>query len=240
LKKQVTHLIELQKNDSEIKKVELRKEELPHELDQLMSELRHLEERVVDAKKRYDELMVNHAERENDLNNGAENIKRIKARLFEVKTNKEYQALLTEMDIIGEKNDAIEVGILHTLEMIDTVREEVETSEKEYVVIREDHEAKIRNVENEMNTIDSVLSGIRETNEQLREKIETSLLKKYEMIKQRRNGRAVVPVWKEVCSGCHMNIPPQMYNELQRVEELMQCPHCNRIIYWDDRSDEEQ
>jgi predicted nucleic acid-binding Zn-ribbon protein len=43
---------------------------------------------------------------------------------------------------------------------------------------------------------------------------------------------AVVSVWKEVCNGCHMNLPPQLYIELQKSFELHSCPNCNRIIYW--------
>ncbi len=54
------------------------------------------------------------------------------------------------------------------------------------------------------------------------------------MIKGRRNGIAVVSARSSICSGCNMNLPPQLYNELQRSEELICCPNCNRIIYWDE------
>jgi predicted nucleic acid-binding Zn-ribbon protein len=46
----------------------------------------------------------------------------------------------------------------------------------------------------------------------------------------------VVAVWKEVCDGCHMSIPPQLYNELQKSNELITCPSCSRIIYWENRN----
>ena len=35
------------------------------------------------------------------------------------------------------------------------------------------------------------------------------------------------------CQGCNMNIPPQLYNILQRGDAIELCPNCNRIIYWD-------
>jgi predicted nucleic acid-binding Zn-ribbon protein len=69
---------------------------------------------------------------------------------------------------------------------------------------------------------------------EVRGKIPADLLKKYDVIKEKRTGQAVVSVWKEICAGCHMNIPPQMYNELQRYEKVVTCPNCNRIIYWED------
>jgi len=57
------------------------------------------------------------------------------------------------------------------------------------------------------------------------------------MIKARRNGIAIVAVSRGICSGCHMNIPPQLYNELQRSEQILCCPNCNRILYWDETAD---
>ena len=69
----------------------------------------------------------------------------------------------------------------------------------------------------------------------IRGQINDDLLKKYDILREKRNGQAVVPAWKEVCNGCHMNIPPQMYNELQKPEILMLCPNCNRIIYWENK-----
>ena len=57
--------------------------------------------------------------------------------------------------------------------------------------------------------------------------------RRYEMIKVRRNGVAVVSARSAICSGCNMNLPPQLFNELQRSDELIYCPNCNRIIYWE-------
>jgi hypothetical protein len=42
----------------------------------------------------------------------------------------------------------------------------------------------------------------------------------------------IIAVIDAVCQGCHMNIPPQMYNELQRGDNLTKCPMCQRLIYW--------
>ena len=63
--------------------------------------------------------------------------------------------------------------------------------------------------------------------------LEPEFLKKFQMIKEQQvTGIAVVPVKDAVCLGCNMNIPPQMYNELQRCDSLKLCPYCQRIIYW--------
>ncbi len=59
-------------------------------------------------------------------------------------------------------------------------------------------------------------------------------ISKYEMIKHLHRGVAVVSVWKEVCGGCHMNIPPQQYNDMQKNMEIVHCPNCSRFLYRQD------
>jgi len=64
--------------------------------------------------------------------------------------------------------------------------------------------------------------------------IAPALLKAFFKVKKMcPDGKAMAPVRNSICMGCHMNIPPQMYNELQRFDSLKLCPFCNRILYWD-------
>jgi predicted nucleic acid-binding Zn-ribbon protein len=63
------------------------------------------------------------------------------------------------------------------------------------------------------------------------------LLKRYLFLRERKGGLAISSVVTGVCQTCHMGIPPQKFNELIRGNDLMTCPHCNRIIYWGDDQD---
>lgn len=239
MKEQLLLLVELQRIDLEQRSIENKRDLLPQELEDLNTELHQHEGSVDEAKGTLEELVQRHNEREKDLVRGIESLKKTKSRLFEVKTNKEYQALLTELDIINEKNDLIESEIIVILDSLDQAREALSTKEEEFAIIRSDLESKIESVRDEMNSIDSLLTSVTERQRNIKEKIDTGFLKRYDLIKQKRNGKAVVPVWKEVCGGCHVNIPPQMYNQLQRSEELMLCPNCNRIMYWENRENGE-
>jgi uncharacterized protein len=62
--------------------------------------------------------------------------------------------------------------------------------------------------------------------------IDEDLLKKYDFLRERKGGVVVSPVIKGVCQTCHLDIPPQRFNELIRGDKLMTCPNCIRIIYW--------
>jgi hypothetical protein len=52
------------------------------------------------------------------------------------------------------------------------------------------------------------------------------------MIFSRRGGLAVVEIRGGTCQGCHMNIPPQLFNLIQRNEQVIPCPNCQRILHW--------
>jgi len=63
-------------------------------------------------------------------------------------------------------------------------------------------------------------------------RVRPDVMKKYSSIRMRR-GLALVPVKNGTCQGCNMNIPPQLFNQLQRGDTIELCGTCHRIIYWD-------
>jgi len=190
----------------------------------------------VESGQRIEKLKADHGAKETTLKNNIESAKKAKGRLLEVKTNKEYEAILKEIDAIHGKNSAVEDEIIHMLEEIDRTGEDLKVKESETAGRSSKCEAEIRKMDEELNSIGSELEEMMKKRGGIRSKTNDALLKKFDIIKNRKSGRAVVPVWKAICSGCHMNIPPQMYNELQRNDKLMLCPHCERIIYWEDRN----
>ena len=54
----------------------------------------------------------------------------------------------------------------------------------------------------------------------------------YMQLFETKRGLAVVETSGEVCRGCNMNIPPQLFVEIKKNEKIIQCPQCNRILYW--------
>ena len=237
LKEQILLLVELQNIDLEMEKLMLKKVDLPKEIARLDEELDAIKRELEEDGQRLDKLKADHRAKETAMKNSGENSKKAKSRLLGVKTNKEYEATLKEIDAINEKSSRIEDEIIHILEEIDKVSEDLKAKESEADSHRSRCENGKRKLEKELASIASALDGVMKKMDRARSGIKTKFLKKFDNIKKRKNGRAVVPVWKEICLGCHMNIPPQMYNELQKNERLMSCPHCNRIIYWESRDD---
>jgi predicted nucleic acid-binding Zn-ribbon protein len=239
LKEQLSYLVELQKLDLIIGRIIGKKSELPEKIIQMDEEFAVFAKNVEESKKKFEELNKLQSEKEDKLKKGIDTIKKTKDRLLEVKTNKEYQAILKEIENIEKKNSEIEDEIISGLDQIDHMRTEVRKKEKDFETRRSQYEKEKKKAEIELSQLDHDLHDTEKRTDALRKQIRDELLKRYETIKGRRNGIAVALVWKEVCGGCHMNIPPQMYIELQRSADLLSCPNCNRIIYWYNQSEKD-
>ena len=236
LKEQILLLIELQEITLEIDKLTAGRVDLPQKISRLGEELEGIERELNENEQRVETLKADHKAKETALKNNIESARKAKGRLLEVKTNKEYEAILKEIDSIHEKNGAVEDKIIQILEAIDRAGEDLQVKNGEATRRRSTCKTEMQKLQKELNSIGSEHEKLMKKMDTVRSKTKAGVLKKFDIIKDRKGARAVVPVWKAVCSGCHMNIPPQMYNELQRNDKLMLCPHCERIIYWEDRN----
>lgn len=218
--------------DSIVGRIVLQKRELPEKIAKMDEELAAFTNERDEGKKKLEELNRLQNEKDDKLKKGIDTLKKTKDRLLEVKTNKEYQAILIEIETLEKKNSSVEDEIISGLEEIDHMRAEVKARDKNFEIHRRKYEEDRKKIDKEIGELESDLAEAEKRTDTLRKQITERLLKRYETIKGRRNGVAVVSVWKEVCAGCHMNIPPQLYIELQKSEELLSCPNCNRIIFW--------
>jgi len=235
LKEQIDLLIELQDIYNAIDTLTAKRVDLPQALQRIGEELECLKRELQEDEDRAGALKADHKNKETALKNNAEQIKKAKGRLLEVKTNKEYEATLKEIDAIQAKSGEIEDEIIRMLDAIDSAGEIVKLRRNATNERRAACEEEMRKMKEELESIDSELAKVQQKRDAVRSRTNTGVLKKFDMIKNRKSGKAIVPVWKAVCYGCHMNIPPQMYNELQRNDHLVLCPHCERIIYWENR-----
>ncbi|MCL5807403.1 MAG: C4-type zinc ribbon domain-containing protein [Deltaproteobacteria bacterium] len=236
MREKLALLIELQKMESAAGRITARKKDLPVQLGELETKFMGFSAVVETQREQLEDLRKRRKEKDNQLRLGQETLKRTRERLLEVKTNKEYQSILKEIETLETKNSHMEDEIISLLEELDVFEKGVKTKEADLDVQRRRYEEDKAKMEEELNSIAKELDLCARKGGEIREKIPADMLRKYEQIKSATRGVAVVSVWKEVCGGCHMSIPPQLYNELQKSQVLITCPNCSRIIYWENRN----
>ncbi len=239
MKKQLASLIELQKMETAAGRIHAKKRNLPVQINRLEEEFKAFCAVVEQEREQLEDIRKRRKEKDAQLLAGQQNLKRTRERLFEVKTNKEYQSMLKEIEAFEGKNSRMEDEVIVLLDELDRHEAALKAKDEELKARRLSYEEERAKIEAELNTLDAELGDYVRKGMEIKKEIPAELIRKYELIKGAGRGVAVVAVWKEICDGCHMAIPPQMYNELQKEKVLITCPNCNRIIYWENRNNSE-
>ena len=234
MKEQIDNLVKLQGIETESNKIRSILSNVTQRLDSLYSRLSEFEQTTEDEELRLDELKKNYRLYKSDVETNISRLKKSEGRLGSVKTNKEYQSLLKEIEDVKTINSQIEDQMLECLEQMDDIERVLADRNNEYKKLSEQVDSEKQNITHETEKNNKRLAELDTEWKRFSGKIDPQLLKIYLMVRDKAGGIAVAPVKDSVCRGCNMNIPPQMYNELQRCDSLKFCPSCQRIIYWKD------
>ncbi len=231
-KAQLDNLVQLQKIGDKINTTIGMLDTIGTRLESLEVELALYEKKVEDEKKILQEFKRQYRSFESDLQAKQPQIIKSKEKLRSVKTNKEYNSTLKEIDKLKEQNSLLEDEMLNLLDRIDEADKAVLKSQEEYSQTKSDITTRMNAVSLEEQDGKNELTRLNKNCSALETKINKDLLIKFKLVKEKITGPSISPVINAVCQGCHLNIPPQMYIELQRIENLKFCPNCQRMIYW--------
>ena len=161
-------------------------------------------------------------------------IDKIEAKRRSVKTNREYESLLKEEEQLRTRKSQVEEEMLACMSEMESLEKKIEQLETEHhqldAQVTEDKQA----VKAEASESETRFADLAREVAAVEAEIAPAVLKTFVKIKKMTpDGKALAPARNSVCMGCHMNIPPQMFNELQRFDSLKLCPFCSRILYWD-------
>lgn len=232
MKDKISILIQLQALDDKIEQINNGKAQGPLRIRELKNTLDAAE---AGFQKDFDQLELLKKERrriEQDIQDLENKIEKSTAKLYNVKSNKEYTAALKEIEDLKKIKFITEDKVIQAMEEIEEIEKKSFEHKKRQPEMRAQFEKAKTEIEKELNMLNQDLADLNERREALIQSVDQDLLKRYEVLKDRRGGRAVSQVIAGVCQTCHMNIPPQKFNELIRGESLLTCPHCYRIIYW--------
>ena len=225
-------LIRLQECDSMLAGLSAKKNSLPEKLQQIDEEFQRFKESISQSAMRYEKLKTQREENELKVKKISEAMARSKEKLLDVKTNKEYQAMLKEIETAETSLGGLESQIIILLEEMDELSVQVKQDQETLKQAEKNYLDDKKIIEEKLSSFDAESDEWNSKRLVLQKNIPEDLLALYEKIRKRNQGVGVIPVWKAVCSGCHMNIPPQLYNELQRSSDLLSCPSCHRIMYF--------
>ena len=222
----------------ELQQIDLDSNEVRGEVEALPARRAKAEAGIVEARRAYDDakqrLEVNERERrqiETLLQMERDKVKKWEGRLGEIKTPREYAALSREIDIAKKANETQTEQSKQLAADAQGVKADLERRGEALGDAEAAAAAELKEIDTRRTAAEERLGALEQRRGEAAQRVDASLLSKYENIRRRRAGVAVSPVIGMTCKGCNRNIPPQLAIALQRANSIETCPNCNRIIY---------
>lgn len=237
LKSQIISLVRLQTVDSEIYALQAEKVRRPLEIKNLEALFEEKKQKLADLEKASLDLQMQRKDRELELASKDEGVKKLQTQLYSLKTNKEYQVMLQQINDAKTDASFIEDKILQLFDQVDKAKNDIEQEnqrlkEEEGVFFQEK-----RKIETRMKEIDDRLAQLEAQRQQVMPEIVPKILVQYDRILANRDGLAIVSVKDNSCQGCNMLVPPQVINLIKMYERIITCEVCNRMLYIENGSD---
>ncbi len=230
--KQIEQLIILQHVDDDILILREEIEKAPLELSDLETQMDGFKDRRVEIDERLDLLKEQQKKLDFEIDEDAGKIKKSKNKLMLVANTKEYHAMMREMDSLEKLNRMRE-------DEQEAVKEELVRQDDATTTLNDDMSGVKEQYDALKTTLDERLAAAQKKLDSLGRKrkkackvVPPPILGRYEFIRERMENPVIVPVSEGVCSGCHIMIPPQNYNDLQKGQQILSCPNCQRLIHW--------
>ena len=233
-KPDIATLVKLQEAETEIVRLQAVLEKVENEKTKLVSRLKQFEKALVQNREDLARAQSACRASEHEVQIVDDRIIKSNEHLRMVKTNKEYQVLLREVDDNKKRKDALETELLEFMDEREKSETIVNESEREYELLAEQIAAQQAEMEKKCSDDKELLEEYLAQQKDIGKRLDPALMDRFRKISKMNQGSAVTSVSHEVCSGCFMNIPPQLYIEVQRGSSLISCPQCSRILYYVD------
>jgi predicted nucleic acid-binding Zn-ribbon protein len=232
LKDTIICLIQLQDYDSRIQEIIAKQKEGPRKLQKLNDELDAMRKGFQEQKDRLESLKRDRASIEQDIQDMENRVTKSDIKLSHIKSNKEYQAALKEIDDLNRIKYEMEDNVLQIMEEIEELEKIYDKHKDEQAELEKKTKLDQDQISRELDALEKECKELEKERSEFSQTLDQDLFKQYLFIKERKGGRAIGPVVGGVCQSCHMEIPQQTYNELIRGHSLLSCTNCDRLIYW--------
>ncbi|MCL0047204.1 C4-type zinc ribbon domain-containing protein [Thermodesulfovibrionales bacterium] len=229
---QLRLLIALQELDSTIISTKLKIGSMPAKVSSIENSIKGIQEAHERTKQQHVSLDKKRRDKESAAADIEGRIKKLKERTSEIKTNKEYQAHLKEIEKADKELRATEDDLLSIMDLLERTTKALKTEEDVIAEEKAKKDAIKREIDKDALRHEAELKRLKEDRKKLSEKIEVDIYDQYMVILNTGRGIAVTEAKKEICQGCNLHIPPQLFVEVKGNNKIIHCPHCKRILYY--------
>lgn len=241
-------IIELQHDLERLREAEQQLGGIPHWMEELDAEYRERKAEMEALEQRAEDAAAERRQAEGEIGENQEKLKRYQRQINEVSTQREYGALLHEIDTVKQWIADLEDQAYTALESIEEANRALDEQKTAFQELEERYQAELAKWEEEKPGIAEEADKLRGRVEVLRERLPHSQLAHFERLHERTGGRALAPIRKVdrprgpamwACGVCNFNVRPQALVEIQDRGAIVQCDSCKRILVLEPEGAEE-
>jgi predicted nucleic acid-binding Zn-ribbon protein len=231
LREEIARLMSLQAIDRELRSLEQALASVAGRVEQLRGELEKQQSELDRLTAEEQQCALVRRQLEKELAEGEARIRNKRMRLGQVRNDKEMQALTHEVETQREANQRFEAELISLMEASEPRTARIAELAPSVERLSAELNAAEKEIAGQVEDLKISIAKQRLERDMMAASLERTLLQRYEMIFQRRNGLAVAEARSGTCQGCRMRLPPQLYNQIQRHDSIHFCPNCQRILY---------
>ncbi|WP_297849353.1 zinc ribbon domain-containing protein [uncultured Desulfovibrio sp.] len=229
---QIKQLVELQKVDDAIFTVKQELESAPRDLEELEQRFE-----AVDAQRNRVLDKLTHLQEQQkrlslEIDDDSAKIKKSKNKLMQVGNTREYHAMMREMDSMEKVNRSREEEKMTLMEELQLQTDTLAEIDRNHCALKAELEVRREGLEGKIQNARVRLESLNQKRAQVSKAIPQPVFMRYEFIRVRLEHPVIVAVKDGVCSRCNIAVPPQTFIELQRGQQILSCPNCQRLIFW--------
>ena len=225
-------LVGLQELDIKIGQIRQRVEEIPGEIESASHTLEEITSNLEQVQQRIDQGAKDRRQIEGAVELLRDQLSKYKDQLMQVKTNREYQAMLQEISNTEGAISAKEDEILEHMMGMDDLEQQAEQARKQLKEKTAHVSARRQELESFVSRSEREVADFENQRNLLEKEISESLLKQYRRIASARDGVALVGVTDQSCQACNVRLRPQLVTEVKASQSIVTCESCNRILYY--------
>jgi predicted nucleic acid-binding Zn-ribbon protein len=233
LSPELSQLIELQELDLEIQRVSDRLSGIPVERETTESEFKQHASEFLDLKSKHEQTLEDRKQLEAELTTTQQNHEKFESDKTRVRNEKEYTAVLREIDVARKHIGALETEILKRMDEIEKLDTELAARAPDVERMRADVDVILAGLDTEQKEADLLLASFVERRKHLASKMPKSLFSSYDRMSRLRRGQALAEVRNDgICIACRVKVRPKIFSDVRKGDQLVTCENCGRILYY--------
>ncbi len=231
-------LLKLQVLDYDRGELERSKEYIPDMIDNLRREITENAETFQNNEKELSEATITQKNLELEVSSLQEELKKLKSMMMAIKTNKEYDALVTQIDAVKESINEKETTLLEVIERIEILEGGIDDLRKKSTDTKKQNDDQLGILQEKMDSVGTKVKMKDDERQNIIVRVPKRMMSIYERIRKSRGGSVVITVKKRACGACFKALPPHRIQELKRGDQMITCDNCGRLLIWQDGQSE--